>query len=241
MAYNHIHHLGDGVMSDMAGIYTEGVSPGTHIHHNRIHDVCRYRYGGWGLYCDQSSTSIRLDHNIVTHCQDGGFMQNVGGPNTLENNILAFHMDRGMINSGRWRKGTPVDRLSVKRNIIWTNLGQVIGYYLEPEDEYRFDRNVYWHEPAERLEFAGKNWEQWREAGQDAHSIIANPGFVDPQNGDFHLRPKSPAFGLGFEAIEVEAIGLCGDPDLQRRAKALVFPPIVTVPPPTPVSGRRRL
>jgi hypothetical protein len=237
VAYNSIHHLGDGVMSDMAGVYTEGVSPGTRIHHNRVHHVQRYRYGGWGLYCDQSSAGIRLDHNIVTHCQDGGFMQNVGGPNTLENNILAFHEDRGMINSGRWRKGTPVDQLEVLRNIIWTNLGQVIGYHLEPEDRYRFNRNLYWHAPAPDLVFAGRSWQQWQESGRDTESIIADPRFTDPENGDFNLLPDSPAPALGFEPIDSTAIGLVRTPELEARAANLVFPPLtpLTPPPPSPI------
>lgn len=236
IAYNHIHHLGDGVMSDMGGVYTEGVSPGTRVHHNYIHDVQRYRYGGWGLYCDQCSTGIRLDHNLVVRCQDGGFMQNVGGPNTLENNILALHRDRGMINSGRWGKGIP-DQLVVERNIFWTNLGQMIGYYLDPTDDYRFDYNLYWYAPADRLEFAGKTWDEWRQSGEDAHSLLADPGFVDPQHDDFRLRPDSPAFALGFGPIDPAEAGLYGDPAWRNRPSALVFPEIVplSLPPPVPV------
>ena len=234
IGYNHIHHLGDGIMSDMGGVYTEGLSPGTRIHHNLIHDVRRYRYGAWGLYCDQASAGIRLDHNVCANCEDGGFMQNVGGPNVLENNILAFHLDRGMINSGRLRQGGIADILEVSRNIIWTNLGQVIGYYLDEGDEYRFERNLYWKPEALPLMFAGKTWTEWQESGQDPNSVVADPMFVDPAGGDFRLRPESPVPALGFEPIDTAGIGLYGDPAWVAGPRELTFLPFARVAPPLP-------
>lgn len=44
-------------------------------------------------------------------------------------------------------------------------------------------------------------------AGADTHSVVADPLFVDPEHGDFTLKPDSPALKLGFEQIPFREIG----------------------------------
>ncbi len=55
-------------------------------------------------------------------------------------------------------------------------------------------------------------WESWRAAGHDEHSIIADPLFADPRNDDYRLAPNSPAFALGFKEILFDKIGPYVDP-----------------------------
>lgn len=50
--------------------------------------------------------------------------------------------------------------------------------------------------------------EQWRELGFDRHSVFADPLFVDPENGDYRVRPESPALRLGFENFGISGAGL---------------------------------
>jgi hypothetical protein len=44
-----------------------------------------------------------------------------------------------------------------------------------------------------------ETWQQWREAGFDEHSTLANvePCFVDSDSGDYRLLPGSPASRAG--------------------------------------------
>ena len=48
---------------------------------------------------------------------------------------------------------------------------------------------------------------QWQQLGFDVHSVIADPMFVDPEHDDYRLKPESPAFTLGFQAIDFTKIG----------------------------------
>jgi hypothetical protein len=50
-------------------------------------------------------------------------------------------------------------------------------------------------------------WDEWRQLGADAHSVIADPLFVDTGKRDYRLQSDSPALQLGFERIPVERIG----------------------------------
>jgi hypothetical protein len=50
--------------------------------------------------------------------------------------------------------------------------------------------------------------EEWQALGFDRHSIFADPDFIDPEHGDYRVRPGSPALQLGFENFDSREAGL---------------------------------
>jgi len=96
---NHVHNIGvlsdgDGpILSDMAGIYTLGVQPGTVIRSNIFHDIAGYKYGGFGIYLDEGSSGILVAKNTVYRTTHAGFHLHFGKENVVRNNIFAFGRD----------------------------------------------------------------------------------------------------------------------------------------------------
>jgi len=49
------------------------------------------------------------------------------------------------------------------------------------------------------------DWKSWQAAGHDLHGLVADPLFVAPGNGNFDLRPGSPALKFGFVSTPVDS------------------------------------
>jgi hypothetical protein len=204
--YNHIHEIGQGVLSDMGGIYTLGVSPGTVLRFNHIHDVGSFDYGGWGIYPDEGSTDILIENNLVYRLKSAGFHQHYGRNNMVRNNIFALGREFQIMRS----RAEEHLSFTFTNNIVYWKQGELLGSNWSGSN-YKLDYNLYWNAAGRPFNFAGMTLEQWREHGQDVHSIIADPMFVDPDRGDFRLKPGSPAEKIGFKPFDISKSGLLTD------------------------------
>ena len=197
--FNHLHDLGQGLLSDMGGVYTLGPQPGTIVRDNLIHDVNVSLYGGWGLYTDEGSTGIIMESNIVYHCYDAGFHQHYGRENIIRNNIFAFNQKAQL---ARTRVESHLS-LSLSNNIVYYDSGGLLagnwGGDLEMDGNLYFDTRLH-GAPLQGLA-------SWRARGHDLHSIVADPQFAAPDQFDFRLRPSSPALRVGFHPFTLKSAG----------------------------------
>ncbi len=213
VARNRLAHLGQGVLSDLAGIYTLGESTGTAILGNVIHDVRAYRYGGNGIYSDQATSGVRVAENLVYRTDSASYTMNFGRDVTVENNIFAFAAAPAL-HKGAGRE--PSD-LRFTRNLVWLDHADVLdgGWHAA---SHRFERNLYARADGAPLAFAGRSFAHWQALGHDRGSAETDPGFVDPARGDFRLRDPGPARALGFVPFDPAGAGVRGPAALRDLA-----------------------
>ncbi len=204
--YNHLHDIGQGMLSDMGGIYTLGLQPGAVLRNNLIHDVNVSGYGGWGLYTDEGSSGIVLESNVVYRCQSAGFHQHYGETNLIYNNIFALNREGQL---ARTRPETHRGFL-LTNNIVYFASGRLVpGNW--SGNGFEIDHNIYFdtrvgpsHPPLD----GSLKFEDWQAAGHDVHSLFADPLFVAPEKADFRLRPGSPALRFGFHPPDLRTVGV---------------------------------
>ncbi len=214
--FNHIHHIGQGLLSDMGGVYTLGPSEGTSVSNNVIHDVDSSTYGGWGLYTDEGSTGILMQNNLVYDVKSAGFHQHYGKDNVIRNNILAF----SKLHQVQVTRPEQHRSFTFENNIVYWTHGELLrGNWIKAEVVLR--NNCYWHAGGGEVRFGGLDLAGWQKLGRDTGSLIADPGFVDAGSRDFRLRPDSPALELGFRPFDPSKAGVYGEiawVDKARRA-----------------------
>ena len=244
LAFNHIHHIGWGVLSDMGGIYTLGRSDGTAITNNHIHDVYSYDYtgrGGWGLYTDEGSAKMVYENNLIHHVKTGCVHQHYGQENVFRNNILAFSMN-GQIQRSRIE---PHTAFFFTNNIVywdndtaafWRGHAGAAGTVTDVV----VNANTYWNPNGIASNaFNCGAWEDWQKAGQDTRSQIADPRFRDAAKGDFRFRWRSPAVKAGFQPFDYTRAGVYGSRAWRKLAASRTYPEVQFAPQPERFVVRR--
>lgn len=215
--FNHIHHLGWGQLSDMGGVYTLGKSEGTSVSNNVIHHIHSFTYGGWGLYTDEGSSSIKMENNLVYKCKNAAFHQHYGENNVIRNNIFAFNTLSQM------QLTRMEDHLSFifENNIIYYDKGLLYMDMWEgawKNAQTIIDNNCFWNTSTKNIDFQGDSFSDWKKLGKDKHSIIANPLFKDPENFDFRFKSIRIAKKIGFKPFDYSKAGVYGSQEWKNKA-----------------------
>ena len=205
--FNHLHDVGQGMLSDMGAVYTLGIQRGTVIRNNVIHDVNSFTYGGWGLYPDEGSTGIIFENNIVYRTKSAGFHQHYGRENIVRNNIFAFGKEHQVM---RTREEGHISFIFTN-NIVYFDSGTLLGSSWKNE-KFVIENNIYFDaRDATSITFAGTSLQQWRARGHDTNSLIADPLFVAPEKGDFRFKKDSPALSRGIKSFDPADAGVRKD------------------------------
>ena len=230
--YNHLHHLGRGVMTDIGAIYTLGISTGTVIRNNLIHDVWDHPEGylACGIYPDEGSSGLLIENNVVYRTAWGGLHVHYGRDNVVRNNIFALgrsaqvHMGRGKgpADGDNWMSVTN-SSMTFERNIVLYDRGNL----WMRESELAADHNLYWNTAGPVVFQPGVDLAKWRAKGRDVHGMVADPKFCDPANSLFTLLPDSPALALGFKPIGLRTVGLVGDTAWVAKPRQIWRPAVV--------------
>jgi hypothetical protein len=209
--FNHVHHIGTGVLGTHGALYCLGTQPGTVLRNNYIHHVfCNNHWGaGEGIILDNGCAGILVENNVVHDAIAGGWGCNFNCfGNIIVNNVLACGTKFQLTRYGDPPSGTPPPNGEVfARNIVvWKE-----GPLFVEKDWWAFETlwnwNLYWHAGGRPVLFMTYTFEEWKAKGMDRDSIVADPLFVNPEHGDYSLRPDSPAYQLGFRPIDLSTVG----------------------------------
>ncbi len=209
---NLIYNIGNAWLSDMGGIYTLGVQPGTVISGNEIYNVgCdegAYGYGGWGIYLDEGSSFMTVENNLVYDCSSQTFHQHYGQDNIVRNNIFAF----GGEGDFRITKNEDHNSMFLENNIFVTD--NAVMYFQSTDRDWFVDNsNLYWDYKHGGNVYSGdstslferKNIPAMVGRGYYNNGVFADPLFKDAANRDFTLATNSPALDAGFVPWEYNA------------------------------------
>jgi hypothetical protein len=198
------------------------------IRNNRFVD-----HKGWGIDLDDGSSNFHIYNNL---CIGISIKLREGDFRTIENNIFVnganppgihigyednqdrFVRNIIVMNSKFDNPEVDIDfKKGDSRGALYEFIGppikgkwlEALDYNLFFNDIGHFVANVHYRPLGTLTEHY--SLEQWQQLGWDEHSIYADPLFVDELNGDYRLKPESPARSLGFKNFEMNKFGLLSD------------------------------
>lgn len=201
-----------------------GPGTGNIIHNNRLHHSDIHFSFGFGLYLDDAADDFTITNNLIDHLQltgEGSLASPVcvkGIGNRILNNIVADNRVRSGAVFTHEMAGEDNRDLVLERNIFCNNGDFIYRFVNWSDDRFAMaDRNLFYNESGNYLVSGvpdAKNFAEWQlilNGKYDRSSATADPGFIDPANGDYRVRRDSPAYAIGYQDIDFSAFGLLDD------------------------------
>ncbi len=211
-------HVRDCVVRDNGGRGidyrpSEAAGPGS------VQGNVAYNNSGHGIYVNNYNGPMEITNNLSVNNGASGIYLRQSGDLLLANNTVAGNQLDGVYHVRAGSAGTFIS----KNNIIHTDgVGKMCIHISTPG---LFDYNTYYATGGAGIGYYDTGYNNtggaymslggWRAGtGQDAHSLSADPRFVDPLNGDYHLMSTESSYHGGAwlaDVISSPAID-AGDP-----------------------------
>ncbi|WP_221284490.1 PDZ domain-containing protein [Mucilaginibacter sp. SP1R1] len=160
---------------------------------------------GWDVDLDDGSSNYRIYNNLMLN---GGLKFREGYNRVAENNIMINNTFHPHV----WFKNS---QDVFRNNVIFRNYA-AIGMPKNDHWGKEIDYNIFMDQAALTKAQTG---------GRDAHSVYAEPLFIDPAKGDFRLKNGSAAFATGFKNFDMNNFGVVSA-GLKAVAQKIVLPQI---------------
>lgn len=147
---------------------------------------------GWDIDLDDGSSRYIIQNNL---CLNGGIKNREGFGRLVENNVLVAN--------------------SFHPHVWFQNSGDVFRHNIVFEEYHPIRIPTPWGKEVDFnfLHTPGKTGSSTADAlsalsKRDEHSLMGDAQFVDPEHGDFRVRPGSPALAVGFKNFEMSSFGV---------------------------------
>jgi hypothetical protein len=208
---------------DVGAIYTgrDYTFRGNIIRHNFIHHTGGVGMGSMGIYMDDCVSGTEIYGNVLWKLHRAVFLGG-GRDFKVENNIFidcdpAVELDgRGMSKSPVWHNMVYKTMKQRLEDMNWREppyrtrypqLADLEPYYAK-DDGIPPGNVIVSHNICVSSELLKITWGAALEAAESKDNLVnIDPLFLDPANGDFRLKPDSPAYAQDFKPIPFGRIG----------------------------------
>jgi hypothetical protein len=195
---------------------------------------------GWGIDLDDGASNYHIYNNLCVGCgvklREGDYRTIKNNIFVNPANSPCFHVGNAynhdtfirniIVISSRFDRpdlGIYFEKVKPMADLR-EDKGEIYSLIYPPAEGSwlkEIDYNIFFNDLGESSRFVSvRLWgnqkvtykiKEWREIGYDKHSIFADPLFINPEKGDYRVKPESPALKLGFRNFDVDNFGLLPD------------------------------
>lgn len=231
--FSFMMRLGDG-----NAIYVAGAGPGNVIRRNYVHDTLG-GYSSYAIRTDDLQWGTDVVENVIDNVSCGALT--LKQVNRFDRNIVYnVRPNKKHVHSATIVQRGPVEGASLSGNIFYYrhpagDSSPPLVHRDNPGDHAKsaaledlaMDGNVYW--TPDHPDQASEILAAMRQRGKDAAGRADDPGFADPDAGDFRLPKDSPSATTDWQGIHTDETG----PQGEWRARFYGEPLRISIKPPS--------